>query len=302
MNARRDWFATALAPVLWGTMPSVATEALAPGHPLLIATTRSLVAGLGILLVCRQFPPKAWHLRILVLGTINIALTFGLFFVSASRVPGGIIAILMALSPFWAALWSWPLLGQRLRPARLLLIASGVAGIVLLAGASAVRLDAVGIIAGLGASSCMGCGIVLFKKWGRPASLVVFTGWQLLVGGILLAIFTLAAEGLPESLTFKGAAGLAYLVLASTVLAYVLWFRGIERLGAQPTSMLLLLVPVVALLIDAFLLGKLLTLLQGVGVLIVFACLSLEAVVMTGASATATAGRLRRILAARLKL
>jgi probable blue pigment (indigoidine) exporter len=270
---RLDWLITALAPVLWGTMPAVATEMFPPGHPLLIATVRSLIAGLGILLVFRQLPPRTWHWRILILGTVNIAFTFALFFISASRMPGGMIAILMALSPFWAVLLGWPLLGEPVQPTRLIMISIGVAGVALLVRASVDGLDPIGIIAGLGASACMGCGIVLFKKWGRPASLLVFTGWQLLVGGILLAIPTLAVEQLPPVLTPTNLLALSYLVLASTVLAYVVWFRGIERLGPQRTSLLLLLVPVVSIAIDTTFLGKQLTSLQGLGALIILGCL-----------------------------
>jgi probable blue pigment (indigoidine) exporter len=272
----RDWFTTALAPMLWGTMPAAAAEAFTPGHPLLIAAVRSLGAGLGLLVVFRQLPPRDWRWRTMVLGTINVALTFALFFVSASRVAGGMIALLMALSPFWAALLSWPLLGERPKSWRLLLIALGVAGVALLVGASPMRPDPIGVMAGIAASACMGCGIVLVKKWGRPAPLLVFTGWQLLVGGILLAGLALATEKPPSSVSVGNALALVYLVLAGTVLAYALWFRGIERIGAQRTAMLLMLVPVVALAIDAVLFGRQLTGLQSMGVVVVLGCLSLD--------------------------
>jgi len=272
-SSRRDWLVTACAPILWGTMPAVATEALAPGHALLIATVRSIGAGLVFALLAPRLPPRAWHSRILALGTINIALTFALFFVSASRLPGGIISILMAFSPFWAVLFSWPLLNQRPQPIQLLLILLGVAGVSLLVGASNAALDVPGIVAGVAASGCMGCGIVLVKKWGRPAPIFAFTSWQLMVGGVLLTALMLWGEGLPDSLTWTGAGALSYLALACTALAYALWFRGIETIGPQRTAMLLLLVPLVALAIDVLLFGKRLTWLQSVGALLILVCL-----------------------------
>jgi probable blue pigment (indigoidine) exporter len=270
-------------------MPSVASQAITPGHPLLIATTRSLCGGLLILLVFRRLPPRTWYWRILTLGTVNIALVFALFFISAARVQGGIIAVLMSLSPFWAALVGWPLLGERPQTRRFVLIGVGIIGISLLVKASASSLDPVGVIAGIAASCCMGCGVVLVKKWDRPAPLLVFAGWQLLVGGLLLTGLTLATEGLPPPLTGSDVAGLTYLVLIATVMAYPAWFSGIERIGAQRTAMLLLLVPVVAFVIDVSLLGKPLTVLQVVGVLIVFACLVLDQSTPTPAERTARA-------------
>lgn len=272
----RDWLATALAPLFWGTMPALAMLAAAPGHPLLTATVRSLGAGLAFLLLARAMPPRAWYGRILVLGVVNIALTFALFFVSAARLPGGITTTLMAFAPFWAALLSWPLLSQRPRPVQLLLILVGVAGVFLLVGASASLLDPVGIAAGAGAASCMGCGIVLIKKWGRPAPLQAFTCWQLLTGGLILAVLTLVWEDMPATIAPLGVAAYLYLALACTALAYALWFRGIERIGPQRTSMLLLLVPLVAISIDTLCFGKRLSALQGVGAALVLACLYLD--------------------------
>ncbi|MFL6622533.1 MAG: DMT family transporter [Sulfurifustis sp.] len=281
----QDYLAAMFAPLMWGTMPAVATELIGPGHPFLIATVRSLGGGVALMLLFRRLPPPAWYGRVLVLGTVNIALVFALFFVSASRVPGGIIAILMALSPFWATLIGWPLLGERPQPTRLVLIAFGVIGVSLLVHASAFRLDATGILAGIAASASMGGGIVLIKKWGRPVPYLVFTGWQLLAGGILLAPLMLWVEGVPSSFSAPGVAGLLYLLVAATVLAYPAWFHGIERVGAQRTSMLLLLVPVVALLIDVTLLGKPMTLIQGLGALVIFTCLSLDPLLVRTAPA-----------------
>jgi probable blue pigment (indigoidine) exporter len=286
--AARDWFLTALAPVLWGTMPAAAAQAFAPGHPLLIAAVRSLGAGIAILLVCRQPMPRNWYARIVVLGVVNIALTFSLFFMSASRVGGGLITVLMALSPFWAALIGLPLLGERPRAQRFCWIAGGLVGVMLMVGASPVRLDALGIVAGVGASVCMGCGVVLFKKWGRLGSLIVFTGWQLLAGGMFLGVLALTLEDMPAQLTNRNISALLYLVGASTILAYTLWFRGIERLGAQRTSMLLLLVPVVGLAVDVLFLGRQLSNLQYLGGAAVLASLLLDASTANQAAAIKT--------------
>ncbi|MFM0043411.1 DMT family transporter [Paraburkholderia metrosideri] len=275
---RIRWFITALAPVLWGTMPLTASEATAPGHPLFIATVRSLGAGLVILALFRRLPPRAWLGRIVMLGMVNISLTFGLFFVSASHLPGGMITIFMALAPFWAALLSWPLLGQPVRAERLLLIAFCVLGVALLVRASPAALNPIGVLAGLGASASMGCGIVLFKKWNRPDTLLVFTGWQLLAGGLFLAAATLRFEPLPAQLGLRNGFALGYLVLAATIVAYGLWFRGIEQLGVQRTSMLLLLVPMVGIAVDIVWLGKHLTVWQGVGAAIVLSGLIVDTV------------------------
>jgi len=75
---------------------------------------------------------------------------------------------------------------------------------------------------------------------------LTFTGWQLTVGGLLLAPLTLTVEGLPAGISAVNVGGFTYLALVNTAVGYALWFRGLERLPAARVSFLGLLSPVVA--------------------------------------------------------
>jgi probable blue pigment (indigoidine) exporter len=57
---------------------------------------------------------------------------------------------------------------------------------------------------------------------------------------------TLLVEGLPDNLTARNIGGLIYLVLVSGILAYALWFWGLQRLSASAVTFLTLLNPVTA--------------------------------------------------------
>jgi len=103
----------------------------------------------------------------------------------------------------------------------------------------------------------------------RPAPLLVFTAWQLVVGGLLLLLLTLLIEGPPPTLHAGNIAGFVYLGLINTGLAYTLWFRGIERLSATRVTFLALLSPVVAVAAGFVVLGQRLSATQLVGVLVV---------------------------------
>ena len=92
----------------------------------------------------------------------------------------------------------------------------------------------------------MASGVVLTKYWGRPVPLLAFTSWQLIAGGLVLAPFALAFEGLPPQFTGRNLLGFLWLATAGTAVAYSLWFRGIERLPVSRASILALLSPVVA--------------------------------------------------------
>lgn len=247
---------TAVAPALWGTTYLVTSELLPEGRPLLAATLRALPAGLLLVLLTRRLPRGSWWWRAAVLGALNIGVFFALLFVAAYRLPGGVAATLGAVQPLVVAGLGALLLGQRVRTGTLLAGIAGVVGVALLVLRATARLDAVGVLAGLGGAVAMGLGVVLTARWGRPVPLLAFTGWQLTAGGLLLAPLVPAVEGVPPALDGAAVGGLAYLGVLGTALAYALWFRGVERLPAARVSFLGLLSPVVAAALGWAVLGQ----------------------------------------------
>lgn len=115
----------------------------------------------------------------------------------------------------------------------------------------------------------MGLGTVLVKRWQPPVSLIVFTAWQLTVGGLLLLPVSLVVEGPFEQVTKTNLWGFIYLGVIGTALAYALWFRGIDKLSPTAVSYLGLLSPVVATLIGYFFLQESFTVVQVVGIAII---------------------------------
>ncbi|TMQ91250.1 EamA family transporter [Actinomadura soli] len=255
----------AFAPASWGTTYVVTTTLLPPDRPLLAATLRALPAGLILLAVTRRLPRGEWWWKSIVLGMLNFGAFFPLIFFAAYRLPGGVAATIGSVQPLVVALLSLGVL--RVRPARAVLYAAlaGTGGVALLTLSSEARLDPLGIGAMLVATSLMATAIVLAKKWGRPESPLVMTGWQLTVGGLALAPLTLAAEGVPSTVTGDNVLGFAYLGLVGTAIAYALWFRGIDRLPATSVSLLGLTNPMVATMAGLLILGQTLTPWQIVG-------------------------------------
>ncbi|MFD7582435.1 EamA family transporter [Kitasatospora sp. NPDC059817] len=260
----------ALAPAAWGTTYLVTTELLPEGRPLLLAALRALPAGLLLLLIGRKLPKGRWWGRAAVLGMLNIGLFFPLTFVGAYRLPGGVAATIGAIQPLLVTGLSIGVLG--VRPGRRALLAglAGVGGVALLVLKSGARLDATGIAAMVGAIALMATGTVLTRRWGRPegATLLDLTAWQLLAGSLFLVPLAAAVEGAPPALSGANLAGFAYLGLFSTALGYVLWFRGIDHLGAGPASFLGLINPVVATVGGLVVLGQTLTRWQLLGLLL----------------------------------
>lgn len=264
-----DILVTALAPISWGTTYAVATEFLPPNHPLLVASLRSLPIGILLTIGLRKLPKGIWWWRIFVLGGLNIGLFQALLFVAAYRLPGGVAATAGAIQPLIVVFFAWQILNNQ--PSKLSIAAAlaGFIGVGLLVLSPAARLDPIGIAAALAGAGAMGLGTVLVKRWKPPVSLIVFTAWQLTVGGLMLLPIALITEGSFDEISRTNLWGFIYLGLIGTGLAYGLWFRGIGKLSATAVSYLGLLSPVVATLIGYVFLQEAFTPVQWIGIAIV---------------------------------
>lgn len=266
---------TAVAPLSWGTTYLVTTELLPAGHPLLAALLRSLPAGLIALAIGCSLPPRGWWLKSLALGTLNIGAFFPLLFLAAERLPGGVAAAVAGAQPMIILCLGVLVLRDRIRPVTAAAAAVGAGGVALVVLGPAAQLDAPGILAALGGVTATALGMILTKRWGRPVGVgpVAYAGWQLTAGGLVLLPLTALFEGLPS--TIDGGAVLGYLWLGSVggLLAYTLWFRGIQELPVIAPGLLALLSPVVATLLGTTVAAETFTPIQALGIALVLIAL-----------------------------
>lgn len=208
---------------------------------------------------------RAHWRAIAFVGVVNSALPFVLFSIAALAINAGLSSIFNATAPLWGALIAWFWLGDRLTRARVAGLALGFAGVLWLAwdtasfkpgehGVSA----AVAIAACLGATLCYGFAANYTKRQlSGVASLAVATGSQ------LAATLALALPALwwwpatvPSTTAWASVAGLA---LLCTAVAYLLYFRLIDRLGAARAITVTFLLPVFGSAWGAIFLGERLT-------------------------------------------
>ncbi|SOR81178.1 carboxylate/amino acid/amine transporter [Streptomyces chartreusis NRRL 3882] len=271
---------TALAPATWGTTYVVTTELLPAGHPLFAGMLRALPGGLLALAITRVLPRGDWWWKAAVLGALNIGALYPLLFVAAERLPGGVAATLGATQPLLVAGLAVALLHDRPTAWRLTWGVLGVVGVGLVVLGPQARLDAVGVLAGIGGTATMAAGIVLTKRWGLPTGVglpkgvgpLTLTGWQLTAGGLLLLPLTLAIEGAPPRIDAPAAGGYLWLGSVGGLVASTLWFRGVGKLPVGASAPLVLLSPLVAAVIGIAL-GESLSLLQTVGFVLALAAL-----------------------------
>ncbi|CAM3690802.1 EamA family transporter [Bordetella tumulicola] len=263
---------TALAPVIWGSTYIVTTELLPPDRPFTAALIRTLPAGLLLILFTRRWPASLgqWG-RLLVLSALNIGFFQALLFIAAYRLPGGLAAVVGAIQPLLMMALVWAV--DHRQPVRLALWASilGVFGMAVLLLSPNTVWDPVGIVAALVGAACMATGTYLTRRWRTDMPVLALTGWQLLLGGGMLAPVAWLADAPLPSLTLMQTLAYAYLSIAGALLAYALWFRGVARLPSVAVVSLGLLSPLTAVILGWVFLGQSVTGVSAIGFVMVLA-------------------------------
>ena len=279
VGLRADLLLTACAPAVWGSTYYVTTAFLAEFAPLTLAALRALPAALLLMLLVRRLPAGIWWARSLLLGGLNIAAFLSLLFVAAQRLPGGVAATILSMQPLIVLVMAAVMLGVPLRLQAIGGALLGVTGVAIMVLTPAARLDGPGLLAAATGAVAMATGTVLTRRWQTTMSPLVLTAWQLTAGGLLLAPFAWAFDPPLPPVGLRQLGALGWLTVVGGALAYVLWFRGIERLGASGAAALGLLSPVSAIALGWLLQGQALTAAQSLGAALVLLSIWLCAVV-----------------------
>lgn len=208
---------------------------------------------------------------ILFVGLLNSALPFALYAYALQSLSTGLTAILNATAPLMGALVAWWWLRDRPGAVRGLGLAIGFLGVALLSW------DKIGLHAGnsrwavlacLGATFCYGLSASFSKKYlSTVHPLAMATGSQF---GAALVLAWPTLHYWPS--VWPGAtawSALAALGILCTGIAYILFFRLIDKAGPSKAMTVTFLVPVFALLYGALLLDEPVTLQMLLGGLIV---------------------------------
>jgi drug/metabolite transporter (DMT)-like permease len=218
---------------------------------------------LPVLITRGQGPALAQHWKkIFFLGLINSGIPFACYSYALMSISTGLSALLNATVPLFGALVAWVWLKDRPHRLKIIGLLIGFVGVAMLAwGKASFKPDASGLSSGwavvacLVACLCYGIAASFTKRYlaGVP-SLAVATGSQ--IGATLgLALPTLWLWPTANPSMTAWLALLAVGVLCTGV-AYVLFFRLIDKVGAASTLTVTFLIPVFAVVYGLVFLGE----------------------------------------------
>jgi drug/metabolite transporter (DMT)-like permease len=271
--------------LIWGFNFSFVKEALEEMTPLTLNALRfPLASGLLVLILWRrgtlQLPAREDTLRVLGLGVLGNVIYQLLFIYGLDLTLAGNASLLLATVPAWTILLSFFLGHERPSP----LVWAGVVGtltgmVLVVSGGSGVALGGttlVGDLLMIGAAVGWSLYTVGSRNLIQRYGPMRVTAWTLWVGTVGLVL-----AGLPDTLRtdLGGLSPLAwfavvYAGVVSLSVAYLLWYRGVQRIGSARTAVYSNMVPVVALLVAWLWLGERPSLSQAAGAAVILGGIS----------------------------
>jgi len=227
--------------------------------------TACVTAGaIGLLSIARfsgmriAVPRGEWP-ALLALSFCNVTLWNVLVTYGVKLLPSGRSAILAYTMPLWTVLLSAIILNERLSPRRIAGLLLGMGGLVLLLAEELTALEAspYGALLIVGAALAWATGTTLMKKYPSSLPLVSFSGWNMVIGGVPLAIGALVLEPSQwRPVGLKSAVGLVYNMFVAFILCYTLWFKLVRSAPAGVSALGTLMIPVVAIFSGMLILGE----------------------------------------------
>ena len=274
---------------LWGTA-MVAMKGIMPHTtPLFMAGVRLLPAGLLVLLgtiILKKPQPKTWQawLWITIFALVDGVMFQGFLAEGLVRTTAGLGSVMIDSQPLAVALLSSFLFGEVIGLFGFLGLAMGIIGIALIGlpeelifnlfqaksinlSFSLENLFENGQWLMLLASLSMAVGTVMIRFVCRHADPIAATAWHMIIGGIILELFSGAFESLQwVNLTAQNWLALGYATVFGSAIAYGIFFYLASCGNLTSLSALTFLTPVFALSFGKLFLAEVLTPLQWVGV------------------------------------
>ncbi len=264
----RDWLLLWVLSVLWGGAFFFAAVAVKEVPPLTLVLCRVGIAAL-ILFVFIKFKgeqiPLGWSFLsiFMMMGFFNNLIPFSLLFWAQTAIPSGLASILNATTPIFSIVVAHFLLSdEKMAANKIAGAVLGFAGVAVLFGGDAlsgVSISTLGILACLGAALSYGFASVFGRRY-RTLGITPSIGalGQLSATTIMMIPIVMFFDQ-PWTLTMPGTEAIGAIVslaVASTALAYLIYFRVLESAGAVNAALVTLLVPLTAIFLGTVFLDE----------------------------------------------
>lgn len=246
--------------LIWGATWIVIRGQIGTVAPQWSVAYRFVIAAAAMFLVARlrgeplAIPRRYWR-GLAVLGFSQFCVNFNAVYLAERFITSGVVATMFALLLIPSSLLGWAMLGQK--PGRQFLLGSAVAipGIGLLLahelGQSATGLNAVIAGAALTMVGMLGASfanVYQARDHLRELPLAAMLAWSMAAGALMDAAIAIVLAGAPQIDWSAGyLAGLFYLALAASSLAFLLYYPVVRAVGPAKAAYSSMMVPIIAM-------------------------------------------------------
>lgn len=212
---------------------------------------------------------EEWR-HLTVFGAFNTALYLGIFIIALQYITAGVTALAIALNPLFISLMSSFWSKRKVTLTEWISIALGIAGVFVasypLLNTQDVTTSGLLLLALSMVAYSYGSVYYASVKW--KLDRVTINGWQVLIGGFLIAPFTFLFHSELNHFDKQFWFSLIWLIIPVSVIAVQLWLI-LLKADAVRASIWLYLCPIFGLLFSAMLLDEPLTIYTLTGTLLV---------------------------------
>lgn len=260
---------------IWSSAFTSAKIIVTNAPPLTVSAIRFLIAGLIALALARilrqsfTLTRQQWQLTV-IFGICQNALYLGLNFVAMQTVEASLAAIIASSLPLLVALAGWLIAREALRPLGMVGLIGGMTGVFLIMGTRLTEgVDPVGIaLCGIGALALTFATLAV-RGASSGGNVMVVVGFQMLIGSAVLWVPALALETWVVNWSVTVVAAFLYTLFLPGLLATMVWFWLVRRIGATRAATFHFLNPFFGVAIAAVLLGETIGSLDVIGVVVI---------------------------------
>jgi len=211
------------------------------------------------------------------MSILNNVLPFTAIAWGQHAITGGLASVINATTPMFGAIFMTLFALEAVSLRKVIALVLGLIGVIILKGRNFGDLgpQSLGILAVVFASACYGLSSVWSKKYTMGIPPMTTATCQLITSSTVMAVLVLLFSDvkLYAAASFNTWAALLTLAALSTSIAYLIFFRIIQRAGPSFVILVTMLVPLSAILLGFLVLGETLSLHEVIGAVIILGAL-----------------------------